>query len=120
MVDLGAVLDRRLLDLDEIADFGLGADVGAGPEAGERPTIAPPATRALSRWENAWIDAPSSIVTFRSEHDMRLDHDVAANFCVKRQEHGFGGGQRRAREHGAPAQPVLHRRLGGSELRPGR
>ena len=35
MIGLGAVFEGSVFDLDEIADPGLGADFGAGPEPGE-------------------------------------------------------------------------------------
>src|SRR6202041_2325142 len=54
-----------------------------------------------------------------AEHDVRLDHDIAAKPGVGRQEHGFGGDQGRAFFHRAAAQPVLHQRLGRRELRAG-
>ena len=49
---------------------------------------------------------------------MGLDEDVAADLGVEGQEHGLGRDQRRALAHGAAAQPILQRRLGGGELRP--
>ena len=52
----------------------------------------------------------------RADHDMGLDHHVAADLGVERQEHGLGRGQRRAADHGAAAQPVLHRGFCGGEL----
>ena len=101
------------------ADFGVDRDVRARSEARVRPDDRPARDpRALEMREGSYhraiLDAASG-----PDHDMGFDQNVAANFCVKRQKHGFGGGQRRAGGHGAQAQPVLQRRLRGGKLRPG-
>ena len=119
MVDLGALLDLGLLDLDEVADPGLGGDVRAGPAAARtgRPT-APPATRAPSRCEKARITAPSSILTpgpITTWGSMSTSRPILVSYARNTVS---GAIKRRALGHRAPAQPVLQRRLGFGELRP--
>ena len=53
------------------------------------------------------------------EHHERLDHDVAAELGVGREEDGFRRDQGDARFHRRLAQPLLQRGFGLGELRPG-
>ena len=64
MIGLGAGLDRRFLDLDEIADARALAEPRARPQPRERPDRTPLPTWAPARCENEWMTAPSSTVTF--------------------------------------------------------
>ena len=50
VADLRAGAEYRVLDLDEVADFGLRSDIRAGPETGEGPDRRIAATCAPSRW----------------------------------------------------------------------
>ena len=63
MIGLGAGFDRGFFDLDEIADAGAVAEPGARSLA-NGPTDTPLPTWAPTRWENEWMTAPSSTVTF--------------------------------------------------------
>ena len=118
MIDLGAFLDHRLLDLDEVADSCVGGDVRSRSQPGERADgRAPRHPRALEMREGADERAVLDPDP-RPDHDMGLDEDVAAHSDVEREEHGLGGDKRRALGHRATAQPILQRRLGGGELRP--
>jgi hypothetical protein len=50
VIGLGALVDPRILDLDEIADMGALADAGAGAQPGKGPMIAPFSTTVAFRY----------------------------------------------------------------------
>src|SRR6185437_11497889 len=89
MVGLGAVLDRRRLDLHEVADMHVGPELRTWAKSRERPdTRTFPYVRALDMRERAdhraVLDRDAG-----AEHDVGLDRDVLAEFGVGRQEHGL-------------------------------
>ena len=64
MIDLGARFDRRLLDLDEIADLRLLGDVGAGAFIGSNSALVAPVTIG----DGAYVGS-GSVVTKNVEPD---------------------------------------------------
>src|SRR5271163_3124939 len=87
VIDLGALLDLGLLDLDEVADSGVGGDVRSRPQTGERADRrAPGDPRALEMRERADHRAVADFDS-AADHDMGLDEDVAAYSGVIGQEH---------------------------------
>src|SRR5262249_35711520 len=119
MVGLGAVLDHRLLDLDEVADVHLGAK----PRAWPQPRIgtdqgALPHVRMVKMRERAdhrvVLDRYS-----RTDDDERLDHDVTTEPGVSREIDRLGGHQGYAGLHRVAPQTLLQHRFGFGELRLG-
>ena len=58
----------------------------------------------------------SATLTAGAEHDIRLDHDIAPEPRIGREEHGLRRDQGCAPIHRAPPQPLLHQRFGGGQL----
>ena len=99
MIGLGAGLDQRLLDLDEITDVNvvLQARARAQPRIGadQRPFAH---VGAVEMREGA----DHGVVFNRdagSEHHERLHHDLATELGIRRQKHRLGRDQGHARIH---------------------
>ena len=117
MVGLGALAEPRLLDLDEIADPGALADLGAGAQprigadlgaGGDR--------RALDMAEGADRDALADRDA-GAEDDVGLDHAVAADLGVVGEPDRLRRDQGDAVGHRLGAPAALP---GGLDLRPAR
>ena len=81
------------------------------------PMIAPEEIDAPSMWLKARIVTLSATVDARTEHDVRLDRDIAAELRVEGEEHGVGRNKRRAAEHRRRPPPRLKQPLRLRELR---
>ncbi len=82
MVDLGAILEARGLDLAEIADMHVGAEFGARPQPGERSDDAiRPHGGAFHMAERPDRDAVADGDTGAKEH-IGTDRDIAADLRI--------------------------------------
>ena len=116
VVRLGALLDDRVLDLDEVADMRVLGDLGTGPQAGERPD--PGAAADVAALEMAeGVDGGAGLHRhIGPEDDVRADHHVAADDGVEREPDRRGIGQRRAVLHCRAPGTRLESSLGGGEI----
>ena len=116
MVDLGAVADRRSLDLHEIANVRVGLEFCAGAQAREgadgRAAVDP---RALEMREGADRHIVGDLDA-RSEDDVRLDRHVAAELRVRAEMNRVRRDQCRARAHRGFPEPALRHGFDGGEL----
>ena len=116
MVGLGALLDHRCFDLDEISDVHIGAKLSAGPQPRERTDRG---ALADVRLDEVTERVDHGIVVDRDsgpEHDERLHHHVATEFGIGREKHRFGCDQGHARIHRGLAQPLLQHGFGLGQL----
>ena len=107
MIGLGALLDRDLLDLDEIADMHVLGEIGARPQPRKRADArafadAGALDMAVGLDLGAILDGDAW-----AEEDVRLDHHVAADDRVEGHIDRVGIDQRRAVRHQARAGPAL-------------
>src|SRR6185312_8429666 len=107
------------LDLDEVADVDVGAELRTRPQARERTdTRTIPYVRALDVRERADHRA----ILHRhagAKHDVRLDGDVFSELGVGREEYGVGRDECHAGLHRRRAQALLQHGFGFGELRLG-
>ncbi len=100
MIDLGAGADMRLLDFDEIADFCFGVQHCAGAQAGIGADLAAGADGRAFKVRKGPDRGAIGDGHAGAEHNMRFNHDIAANDRVVREPHCVRGDQGRAIGHG--------------------
>ncbi len=118
MVDLSAFAQFRLFDFDEIADLRLCANLGSGTQSRIGADLGTLGDGCALDVREGVDDHIISHRHARPEYNIGLDHDIAAQFSVMREEHGFRRYQRHAIAHRLAAPPVLPGSLDHGLLRP--
>src|SRR5680860_601780 len=116
VVNLGAFVNLRILDLDEIADMRVLGKRGTGPEPGERPNAGAGSNARLLDVTKGSDGGAVFDGDAGADHDIGLDGHVAADARVVAEEHRVRRHQRGAVVHGGYAQAPLHQTFGGREF----
>ena len=115
---LGARVQGRVLDLDEVAEMHARLQHRAGAQAHVRADIGALHQPGVVQVREGADGAAVADDHAGAEHAVRLDDDVAPENRIDAQEHRLGRDQRRPAELGRPAQAGLDRGLGLAELHP--
>src|SRR3990170_6549748 len=108
VVNLGALADLRLLDLDEIADMRILCERGTWPQARERSDRRPLADPRVLHVTEAFDGGTVLDNDTLADPDMRLDHHVLADARVMAEKHRLGRNQRCAIGHDRGTKTALH------------
>ena len=116
MIGLGAGLDRRFLDLDEIADAGALPEPRARPQPRKRPNGDFLADMGADEMGEGVNDGAVFDRHFLAEYDVRLDHHVPAECGVRREKDRLRRDERHAGIERGLAQALLQNGFGFGEL----
>jgi hypothetical protein len=116
VIGLGARPDLDLLDLDEVADVGVGSDVRAGPQAGIGADQGPLAhDRAFQMAEGLDHRAGGDADAGPEDHEL-LDGDAGGDLGVPGQVDRLRRGHGDALDHQGATAALLPDRLGGGQF----
>ena len=107
MIDLGPLRNVGLLELDEVADLGAVGEARAWPDPGERSDDSLRSDHSTFDMAERVDRRPVGNLDIRTEDDMRLDRNIAAEPGVKSKPHAFGIDQRRPLLNRLLAPPAL-------------
>src|SRR4029450_7072931 len=96
MIRLGAGLEHGVLDLDEIADLGAGADLAAWAEPGKRADLRAFMDRNPPEVAKRQDSCPPGHPYPWAEDHVGTNLDVLVELGVAGEKHGFRADQRRA------------------------